>query len=389
MNLEDNKKQKMRVLQVNKLYYPEVGGIEKTLQQVSEGLNRSVDLKVLVCQKKGAKVQEEVNGVWVHRAGSLGVVASVPISFSFLWKLRQLSKNMDIVHFHMPFPLGDLGCLLSGYQGKVVAYWHSDVVKQKRWMVLYRPVMEAFLKRADIILVGAQGIAEGSDYLGPYLNKCRVVPFAVTDKVLKEGGHYLEDNGYRREHDILHFLFVGRLGYYKGVSLLLEAAEQLMKKDKYKTKFKLTIIGKGILEEELKQKCRDAGMESQVEFLGQVSDEQLRTCYETADVFVLPSTERSEAFGLVQLEAMAYGLPVINTNLKSGVPQVSLHGQTGLTVEPNSAARLAEAMEWMLSHPQERIVMGEAARKRVEENFTEQVLIGNLQEIYKELLERK
>ncbi len=389
MNLEDNKKQKMKVLQVNKLYYPEVGGIEKTLQQVSEGLNGSVDLKVLVCQKKGAKAQEQVNGVWVYRAGSLGVLASVPISFPFLWKLRQLSKDMDIVHFHMPFPLGDLGCLLSGYKGKVVAYWHSDVVKQKRWMVLYRPIMEAFLKRADIILVGAKGIAEGSDYLGPYLNKCRVVPFAVTNKVLKEGARYLEANGYDREHEALHFLFVGRLVYYKGVSLLLEAMEQLLGQDGYKKKIKLTIIGKGVLEEELKQKCRDAGMESQVEFLGQVSDEQLRACYETADVFVLPSTERSEAFGLVQLEAMAYGLPVINTNVKSGVPEVSLHGRTGLTAEPNSASQLAEAMEWMLSHPQERIAMGEVARRRVEENFTEQVLIRNLQEIYKELLERK
>lgn len=389
MNLEDNKKKKMKILQVNKLYYPEVGGIEKTLQQVSEGLNGTVDLKVLVCQKKGPKAQEQVNGVRVYRAGSLGVVASVPVSLSFLWKLRQMSKNMDIVHFHMPFPLGDLGCLLSGYRGKVVAYWHSDVVKQKRWMVLYRPIMETFLKRADVILVGAQGIAEGSDYLGPYLDKCRVVPFAVTNQVLNDGARYLGANGYNREHEAIHFLFVGRLVYYKGVPLLLEAVEHLLKQDEYKNKIKLTIIGKGILEEELKQKCRDAGMENQVEFLGQISDERLRACYEAADVFVLPSTERSEAFGLVQLEAMAYGLPVINTNVKSGVPQVSIHGQTGLTVEPNSASQLAEAMEWMLSRPQERIAMGEAARKRVEENFTEQVLIRNLQEIYKELLDRQ
>ena len=121
---------KIKVLQVNKLYYPEVGGIEKTLQLIAEGLNEKTDLEVLVCQKKGKGITEQINGVRVHRASSFGVVASVPISISFIWKLRQMSKGVDIVHYHMPFPLGDLACLLSGYKGKVVAYWHSDVVKK-------------------------------------------------------------------------------------------------------------------------------------------------------------------------------------------------------------------------------------------------------------------
>ena len=182
---------KIKVLQVNKLYYPEVGGIEKTLQHIAEGLKDITDLEVLVCRKKGRGKAENVNGVKVYRAGSLGVISSVPISFPFLWKLRKMSKNQDIVHFHLPFPLGDLGCLLSGYKGKIVAYWHSDVVKQKKWMILYRPVMEAFLKRADVILLGAMGIARGSLYLQPYLDKCRVVPFAVNEGILQAGGAYL------------------------------------------------------------------------------------------------------------------------------------------------------------------------------------------------------
>jgi rhamnosyl/mannosyltransferase len=372
--------EKIRVLQVNKLYYPEIGGIEKTLQQISEGMNacEDVDLKVLVCRKKGKGMTETVNGVKVHRSGSLGVIASVPISFSFIRDLRRMSKDRDVIQFHMPFPLGDLACLLSGYRGKVVAYWHSDVVKQKKWMILYRPVMECFLKRADVILVGAEGILNGSKYLGPYRDKCRVVPFAVKEDVLQSGGAYLQKNGYKKREKKLNFLFIGRLVYYKGCTVLIEAFSK-MKQDA-----ELTIIGDGVLKEELMKQAAAGDAADRIRFAGRVDDEELKHCMEEADVFVLPSVERSEAFGLVQLEAMAYGTPVINTNLASGVPEVSIHGETGLTAAPGDAESLAAAMEWMCTHPEERIQMGIAARKRLEEMFTEEKLIKNLREIYED-----
>jgi len=371
---------KIKVLQVNKLYYPEVGGIEKTLQLISEGLNKKTDLKVLVCQKKGKGRSENVNGVQVCRTGSFGVVASVPISISFIWELRKMSREMDIVHYHMPFPLGDLACLLSGYKGKVAAYWHSDVVKQKKWMFLYRPIMEAFLKRADVIFVGAKGIAEGSKYLKPYLDKCHVVPFAVSEDILQDGSVYLKENGYSRDNDSLQILFVGRLVYYKGISVLIDAVKKLS------DSVHLTVVGDGVLEKEMRQKCQELNIQDRVTFLGKISDEQLKQCYRQADVFVLPSTQRSEAFGLVQLEAMAYGLPVVNTNLKSGVPEVSIHKETGLTVPPEDPVQLAEALRWMEEHSGERVEMGKRARKRVETYYSEQALFSGLMKEYRELL---
>lgn len=380
--MKNSSDKKVKVLQINKLYYPERGGIEKVMQQIAEGLKDKVEMEVLVCRKKGRGTRETISGVPVYRAGSLGVVSSVPISFPFIWKVRRMSKGKDILHAHMPFPLGDLACLLSGYKGKLVISWHSDVVRQKKMMRLYRPLMEAFLKRADVILVSAGGIIKGSKYLGPYEDKCRVVPFAVDNEVLRQGGRYLEKNGYDRHNECLNILFVGRLVYYKGISVLLEAIEKVA------GKVKLTVIGAGALEEELKKACRENGMEDRVEFLGKVSDQKLRQCYEKTDLFVLPSTERSETFGLVQLEAMAYGIPVINTNLKSGVPEVSLHKKTGLTVEPGSASQLAAAIRWILAHPQQRLELGMQARKRVEENFTEEVMMNRVLGIYKELLAR-
>lgn len=371
--------EKMKILQVNKLYYPEVGGIEKTLQQISEGLNNTVDQKVLVCQKKGQGGAEKVNGVEVHRSGSLGVVASVPISISFLWDLRKMSKDRDVIQYHLPFPLGDLGCLLSGYRGKVVAYWHSDVVKQKKWMVLYKPIMKRFLQRADVILVGAEGILNGSQYLKPYREKCKVVPFAVTDDILHAGGDYLAQYGYQKEKKSINFLFIGRLVYYKGCSVLLEAFAGLV------GDATLTIVGEGNLKEELQQQAEAYKIAERVFFKGHVDDGEMKQCMEEADVFVLPSVERSEAFGLVQLEAMAYGMPVINTALPSGVPEVSIHGETGLTVAPESTGELRAAMEWMVAHPQERIGMGKAARKRLEEKYTQEIMVGNIKKVYEEL----
>ena len=373
---------KMKILQVNKLYYPEIGGIEKTLQQISEGLSKDpeVDLKVLVCQKKGKGQVEYVNGVEVHRSGSLGVVASVPISFSFIWNLRKLAKDMDVIQFHLPFPLGDLACLLSGYRGKVVAYWHSDVVKQKKWMLLYRPVMERFLKRADVILVGAEGIINGSKYLKPYRDKCKVVPFAVSDEILEAGKRYLNQYKWRTMLNQTHFLFIGRLVYYKGCSVLLEAFSKIS------SEATLTIIGEGFLKKELMLQAEQSGILERVRFKGYVDGEKLKECMQQADVFVLPSVERSEAFGLVQLEAMAYGIPVINTNLPSGVPEVSIHQKTGLTVKPGSSENLASAMEWMCKHPFERRRMGTAARQRVEERFTQDIMVNTIKQVYKELV---
>lgn len=373
----------LKILQVNKLYYPAIGGIEKTLQQISEGLNEqpNVELKVLVCQKKGKGKVELVNGVEVHRAGSLGVLASVPISFSFLWKFMEMAKEADVVQIHLPFPLGDLACLLSGYKGKVVAFWHSDVVKQKKWMIAYRPIMELFLKRADLILVGAEGIAKGSAYLKPYLDKHKVVPFAVDNHIFEAGKEYLVRHGYKRNNKKLKFLFIGRLVYYKGCSVLLEAMANMNEQAT------LTIIGSGILEDDLHEQCDRLGISEKIEFAGAVSDDKVRQCFEEADAFILPSIERSEAFALVQLEAMAYGIPVINTNLPSGVPEVSIHMKTGLTVEPNNFEELKEAMDWVVKNDEKRIEMGMAARKRVEELYTQEKLISNILDIYYEVLE--
>jgi glycosyltransferase involved in cell wall biosynthesis len=369
---------KIRILQINKLYYPDIGGIERTVQHIAEGLNDKVEMSVLVCQPEGRGVTEVVNNVPVQRCGSFGTLFSMPISLSFLWQLRRKSKGQDILQFHAPFPLGDLACLLSGYRGKVVLYWHSDVVKQKKLMILYRPIMEKFLKRTDAIIVGADGVINGSSYLKPYRNKCITIPFAVNEKIEQMGKRYMEQALPNMEKHA-KFLFVGRLVYYKGVDVLIEAFTGVENAE-------LTIIGCGDMEKDLKAYICEHGMSDRVHLLGKVGEDRLYREFSECDVFVLPSIAKSEAFGLVQLEAMAFGKPVINTNLPSGVPEVSLNGITGLTVEPGNKRELGDAMRWFVEHPTERCEMGNAARERLDSNYTLDVMMNRMMELYGRLL---
>lgn len=376
------KDRKLKILQVNKLYYPVTGGIERIVQYIAEGLKDQMDIQVLVCQKKGKGSSEMVHGVKVRRAGSLGVLFSLPISLPFLWEFRKMSKRADIVHIHTPFPLGDLACLLSGYKGKVVVSWHSDVVKQKKLMFFYRPIMERFLKRADVIVVSAEGIINGSSYLGLYRSKCRVIPFAVNPEIDRRGREYIQKRNGQTESDmstVTRFLFVGRLVYYKGVDVLLKAFQKVENAE-------LCIVGTGDLEEELKQFTVSHNMSDRVIFKGTISDGELEREFENCDVFVLPSVMKSEAFGLVQQEAMAYGKPVINTRLKSGVPEVSLDGVTGITVEPGNVEELAAAMQELAGSPEKQKAYGKAARRRVDEQYTMDRMLERVKRLYEDSL---
>ena len=421
---------RINVLQVNKLYPPFTGGIEKIVGQLAEGLAERTNTCVLACQPKGRTAVERRNGVKVIRASSFGIFFSMPLSISFLIYFRKLAKKSDIVQLHMPFPLADLALLLSGYKGKVVLWWHSDIVRQKKLMVLFGPLMRWTLRRADRIVVATQGHIDGSAYLPPYSDKCVVIPYgqdvipsdaeveeAKERKAEGDAAEGLEsgdlaeavsaadaerdqpatcedrqggsgavsaadaerDSGRSRSAGTTHFLFIGRLVPYKGCRYLIDAMADVPGAD-------LTVIGDGPLKEELVLRASEKGVNDRITFLSGLTDEEVQAELARCDALVLPSVERSEAFGLVQIEAMAWGKPVINTSLPSGVPYVSLHGATGLTVEPSDSSALASAMRELASDPTLREEYGAAARRRVKEYFTEERMLDEVLELYRDLV---
>lgn len=368
----------MKILQVNKLYSPHIGGIERVIQDISENLNDRYDIEVLVCQPKGKTSDEVINGVKVRRSGSIGTYFSMPVSLPFLFHFKKLSEKADIVHFHLPFPLADLACILSGYRGKVVISWHSDIVKQKKLMTLYKPLMNAFLKRADCILVATEGHIKGSSYLRPYAEKCRIIPYGIDISIYEEAEKYPFLTEKLNNKNNKKLMFTGRLVYYKGIDVLIRAM-------KYTTDCELFIAGDGVLHDLLVQEANAGGISDRVHFLGVLSDEDLRASFNDCDIFILPSVENSEAFGIVQMEAMVYGKPVINTSLPTGVPYVSPDKVSGLTVKPKDEKALAEAVELLVHNDELREQYGREAYRLVRENYDMHRVTDRISQIYEEL----
>ncbi|MDR2649971.1 MAG: glycosyltransferase [Clostridiales bacterium] len=362
---------KLKILQVNKLYPPVIGGIEQVVRQIAEGLAAETDMKVLVCKQKGKGCVEKINGVEIHRAGSVGVAFSLPLSLQFFFWFRKLSKDSDVLHIHMPFPLADLAALMFKYNGRVVLWWHSDIVRQKYFMWLYRPLMMRALKRADIILTATEGHITGSEFLPMFRDKCVVVPFGVKPPSIPPKTDKLGNND-----KVITFLSVGRLIYYKGYDILLKALS-------YVPYAKLVIIGCGPLKKALYKQAENLKITDRVVFRGEVSDDELGEAFNQCDVFVLPSVAKSEAFGLVQIEAMARGKPVINTKLNSGVPYVSLNGVTGLTVPPGDVNALASAMNLLAGDADLREKYGQAAFARVLDKFSLHNMLEGVMKVYR------
>lgn len=365
-----------RLLIAGKAYDPHIGGIETVMQQTAEYMRRYAKTKVLCCRDDfGLTRRDKIHGVPVTYAGSLGTLASCPISFPFLEEFRNKAMLADTVELHLPFPVADLALLLSGYKGRVVVAWHSDVVRQKLMLTFYKPLMKWLLRRADAILVATQAHIDSSPYLQPFREKCVILPYGIDPDEYEIRPHLEPLKAKLYDKSAKKILFTGRLVYYKGADVLLEAFAGL------KTNAELFFAGTGILESDLQARAETLGIRKRVHFLGRRMTPELRDMFADCDLFVLPSVANSEAFGIVQLEAMVNGKPVINTALPTGVPLVSLDGETGLTVPPQDPDALTKAMELLLTDDALREQYGKAARERVLREYSLQTVMEKTRKI--------
>jgi rhamnosyl/mannosyltransferase len=365
-----------RLLIAGKAYAPHIGGIETVIQQTAEYMRRYAKTKVLCCRDTpGLTKRERVHGVPVTYAGSFGTAASCPLSLSYFGEFQRKVMLSDAVELHLPFPLCDLALLLSGYKGRVIVAWHSDIVRQKHLLKLYRPLRRRLLKRADAILVATKAHIDSSPYLPPFREKCVIVPYGIDPAEYEIRPHLTPLTSQLRNSHAKKILFTGRLVYYKGADVLLEAFANV------KADAELFFAGTGVLEPELQARAETLGIRDRVHFLGRRMTPELRDMFADCDLFVLPSVANSEAFGIVQLEAMVNGKPVINTALPTGVPLVSIHGETGLTVPPQDAGALTDAMEQLLNDDALREQYGKAARERVLRDFSLETVMRNTRRV--------
>jgi len=365
----------MKILNINKLYYPFLGGIEKITQEISEDLNNQADFKidVLSCQTKGRQTIEEINGVKVYRAASFGKSLGMPLSLDFFKLFFNIQKDYDALLIHHPFPLAFL--LLPFIKNKKVFIWyHSDIVRQKIIRNLFSPFLHFGLKKAKKILVSGQEIINNSPILKKYENKCIVVPFGVDLEYFCQNENINNQSlKIRAGFKTPLILSVGRLVSYKGFKYLITAMKEI--------NGHLLIIGEGKEEKSLKKLIKNLGLTEKINIINHVSD--LRPFYKACDIFVLPSCQKNEAFGLVQIEAMAYGKAIINTDIKSAVKEVSLNNVSGYTVKAKSAQALVEAIDKIIINRELQNRFGQAARIRVEKIFNKKIFIQKLTEALK------
>lgn len=365
----------VRVLHLGKYYPPDRGGIETYLEALSRDHLSDLDLRVIVSNKGLRTVREVVEGVPVVRMRTWLKLAGAPLNPGFIREIRRAKP--DIVHLHVPNPSATMAVLASGYRGPIVVTYHSDVIRQRILGRVFEPIMQRLLARAGAIIVTSPNYLDSSPSLRPHRDRCRIIPLAINPAHLGQPDASIVED-LKRKYPGRMVLSVGRLTQYKGFDYLIRAARHFAGH--------LVIIGDGGERPHLEKLVQTLGLADRVHLVGNVGSTS--DYYAAADLFVLPSIARSEAFGVVQLEAMAFGLPVINTNLASGVPFVSVHEKTGITVPAKDELELAAAIRHLSENPMLARAYGEAARRRVADIFDLREMAQSTMEVYEALLGR-
>jgi len=376
-----------RIVHFGKYYFPDAGGIESVTLSLAKGAAKSGYSVTVVCFKKTpAGDAEVIDDVQVIRAPISQLIASQPLGWKYVQLCLREARGADVIHVHTPNMLTALCCLFISKKSKLLVHWHSDVINKGLLGKLLRPLEGALLHRANCIVTTSQVYAEASPTLQPFRDKITVVPIGVPDtkkqdSSVPENAHLPADLSAKLSGKHL-ILAVGRLVLYKGFEVLIGAAKTL------RDDAVVVIVGEGPLQETLKAAVETTGVADRVYLAGRLTDEELHALLDWAVMYCLPSVERSEAFGVVMLEAMAYGLPIVATNIPgSGVPWVNQHGVTGVNVPVGDPIALAQACNQILNSEEDRIRFSAGARRRFETEFTEDVFVKRMLATYDRLLE--
>lgn len=368
----------MRVLHFFKTYLPEsMGGIEQAIYQLCQsGGAQGIQHEVLTLSAHPDPAELMIADHKVHRSRLDVQIASTGFSFSVFKRFRALAAQADIIHYHFPWPFMDLVHFASAVNKPVVVTYHSDIVRQKHLLRLYRPLMQRFLQSADRIVVASPNYLATSAVLQYYRDKAVVIPYGLDRRsypvpTAECRAQWEQRFGQR------FFLFVGVMRYYKGLHILLEAAQG--------TAYPVVIVGAGPLERELRAKAAALGLEN-VHFLGFLGDEDKVALLQLCLAIVFPSHLRSEAFGISLLEGAMYGKPMISSEIGTGTSYINIHGETGLVVPPGNPEAFRAAMRRLWEHPEIASAMGEKAGQRYEQLFTAARMGEQMAALYHELL---
>ena len=360
----------MKVLHVFKdAYPPTYGGVEQHLWELTQSLAGEFEFEILTASRSCRRIEEWVGGVRFVRAPEYGRLLSTPLAPSWWNALRRCPSA---IHLHLPVPLAELACLASRPEGPLIASYYADAVRHPKLAPAYAVLQQRFLARADRIVVSSAILAERSPALARHQDRIVVIPFGVdAAESPPDPGRVAE---LRRRHRGPIVLFLGRLVYYKGVDVLIEAMGRV--------DGTLVVAGDGP-QRSMLERAAVRLPSARVAFVGPVGNRDRSAYYQAADVAVLPSVSRAETFGIAMLEAMSFGTPVVSTEVGTATSWVNVDGETGMVVAPRDSEALARAITTLLSDDSRRKRMGEAAARRAREHFAKDTMVQAFARMYR------
>jgi rhamnosyl/mannosyltransferase len=339
-----------------------MGGVEIVTKEIAEEAARWGARSTVACFDREYSSESWHEGVRVvrYRARMLG---PAPVSWRFIREIKSHVDAADTVVMHYPNPLPELGHLLFGRKRlcRLIVFYHSDLVRY-RYAVdrAYWALSRQLVRRADVVVTTSAAYAAGSPVLRSFRDKLAVIPLATDVERFRPH----RSAGEPRIPFARRVLFVGRFARFKGLEVLLSSLRKLP------SEFGVVLVGDGPGRDMLCRVRDKWGLGERVLMPGAIPNEELSRWYNACDVFALPSTLRSESFGVASLEAMACGLPVVTTDLGTGTTLYNRDGVTGRVVAPGDDIALARAIEECVRRRDE---FGRAARAEVERCYSLQV----------------
>ena len=370
----------MRIIQTPIRFYPAVGGVEKYVLDLSKELVKNGNQVKVICANEPKSDITSFEGIKIERLKYIGKIANTNICLGLKSKLKK--EEFDIIHTHIPTPWSsDISARVALKKNKpLILTYHNDLVKNGFARIIANLYNNTFLrlllKMADKIIITQPKYLDYSKYLKKYEDKVVVLPNAVDISKFKK-------INVKKEKNSLFFLSVlDEFHRYKGLDYLLESIKEVKKKI---PSIKLYIAGKGKLLEEYKQLSINLGIDKKIIFLGYVSDEDLIKYYNQCEVFILPSIDHNEGFGIVLLEALACKTPVITTDIV-GIADEIKDNNCGIIVEPKNSTQLSESIIELLDNKKKIKLMGENGRKLVEKKYTWKKVAKYVEKVYRGVL---
>ncbi|MCK5728143.1 MAG: glycosyltransferase [Methylococcales bacterium] len=368
----------MRVLHVYRTFFPDTqGGLEEVIRQICKTTHtEGVESRVFCLSHQPKPAIIDYDEVYVYRAKNHLEIASCGLSFSALSAFKQQVEWADVIHYQFPWPFADVLHILARVKKPSIVTYESDIVRQKSFLKLYRPLKRLFLNQMQTIVATSPNYAKTSPVLKHYADKVAIIPIGIDEASYPIATQETLDN-MREKVGNGFFLFIGVLRYYKGLHILLAAAQ--------KTKALIIITGSGPEEATLKSQAKALNLKN-VRFLGYVSNEEKVALIQLSLAIVFPSHLRSEAFGVTLLEAAMNAKPMISCELGTGTSFVNAHKETGLVIPPNDPEKLHQAMTTLSNNPVLIKKYGQAARQRYQTLFTGQKMGKSYAALYQKTL---